>query len=173
MKTCFRRMTLAGALATAIAGASFAAVAQTPPAPPPPPAAAPAQMQRHDPAQWHAKMAERHAKQMARLKTELKITPQQEGAWNSFAEALQPPASAEHGSRSRMREKFAQMTTPERIDQMRALRDRRAALMDQRDIATKTFYTALSPTQQKTFDEATLRMMQRHGHHGWHHGPKS
>ena len=170
MKAFLKQMTMAGAMTVAMAGASIAAIAQTPPPPPPP--AASAQAQPHDPAQWRAKMAERHAKRMERLKAELKITPQQQGAWNSFAEALQPPALPERASREKMREQFAQLTTPERIDRMRALRDRRAALMDQRDIATKTFYAALSPEQQKKFDDVTLRMMQRHGEHGWHHGPR-
>ncbi|MBS0316535.1 MAG: Spy/CpxP family protein refolding chaperone [Proteobacteria bacterium] len=166
MNAFLKQMTMAGV----IAGASIAAIAQTPPPPPPP--AAPAQVQPRDPAQWRAKMAERHAKRMERLKTELKITPQQQGAWNRFAEALQPPAPPEHASREKMREQFARMTTPERIDRMRALRDRRAALMDQREIATKTFYAALSPEQQKKFDDITLRMMQRHGERGGHRGPK-
>lgn len=170
MKAFLKQMTMAGM----IAGASIAAIAQTPPPPPPP--AAPAQMNNpagpHDPAQWHAKRAERHAKRMERLKAELNITPQQQGAWNRFAEALQPPALPERASREKMREQFARMTTPERIDRMRALRDRRAALIDQREIATKTFYAALSPEQQKKFDDVTLRMMQRHGEHGWHRGPK-
>ncbi|MGH8821590.1 MAG: Spy/CpxP family protein refolding chaperone [Rhodoferax sp.] len=165
MKLLSKHTLLAGLLATA----GFATLAQTPP-----PASAPTQMQmqQHDPAQWRAKMAERHAKHMAKLKTELGITPQQQGAWNSFAEAMQPPAPPQQASREHMRAEFAKMTTPERIDKMRALRDRRAALVDQRDIATKTFYAALSPDQQQKFDNITLRMMQRHGKHDWHHGPQ-
>ncbi len=163
MKLLFKHTLLAGLLATA----GFATLAQTPPPPP-----APTQMQPHDPAQWHAKMAEHHAKHMAKLKTELGITPQQQGAWNSFAEAMQPPAPPQKASREQMRAEFAKMTTPERIDKMRALRDRRAALMDQRDIATKTFYAALSPEQQQKFDNIMLRMMHRHDHHGGWHGPQ-
>ncbi|TBR72828.1 MAG: hypothetical protein EPN64_17745 [Burkholderiaceae bacterium] len=165
MKLLSRHTLLAGLLATA----GFATLAQTPP---PPATPGPAQMQQHDPAQWRAKMAERHAKHMAKLKTELGITPQQQGAWNSFAEAMQPPAPPQKASREHMRAEFTKMTTPERIDQMRALRDRRAALMDQRDIATKTFYAALTPEQQQKFDKITLRMMHRRDHHGGWHGPQ-
>lgn len=169
MKLLSRHTLLAGLLATA----GFATLAQTPPPPPAPTQMQmQMQMQPHDPAQWRAKMAERHAKHMARLKTELGITAQQQGAWNSFAEAMQPPAPPQKASREHMRAEFAKMTTPERIDKLRALRDRRAALMDQRDIATKTFYAALTPEQQQKFDKITLRMMHRRDHHGGWHGPQ-
>lgn len=36
--------------------------------------------------------AERHAKRMADLKQRLQITSAQEGAWNQFVSAMQPPA---------------------------------------------------------------------------------
>ena len=166
MKLLSKHTLLAGLLATA----GFATLAQTAP---PPSAPAPTQMQQHDPAQWRAKMAERHEQHMAKLKSELGITPQQQGAWNSFAEAWQPPAPPEHRmSPHQMRAEFAKMTTPERIDKIRALRDRRAALMDQRDIATKTLYAALSPEQQQKFDKITLRMMDHRDHHRDGHGPQ-
>jgi protein CpxP len=46
---------------------------------------------------------------------------------------------------------------------MRAQRQaERNAAMDKRGEATKTFYAALSPDQQKTFDAEHLR----HGRHG-------
>jgi len=42
---------------------------------------------------------------------------------------------------------------------MRALRATRLAEMDQRGDATKTFYAALTPPQQKAFDALTARRM--------------
>lgn len=123
-------------------------------------------MGRHDPAQMQARMA----KHQAELKAKLKITPAQEGAWTAFTAAMQPPARM-MGQRPtpEQRAEFDKLTTPERIDKMRALRTQRmaemTAEMDKRGEATKAFYTALSPEQQKIFD-AEHRKMGRHGGHG-------
>ena len=69
------------------------------------------------------------------------------------------------------REAMARMTTPDRLDHMRALRDQRNAEMDRRADATKAFYDQLSAEQKKTFDAETARMVQRGGRHmGRHHG---
>lgn len=165
MKLLSKRVLLAGLLASA----GFATMAQTPApsAPAPQPGqAAPTHMDHHDPAQWQARMAQRRAKHEAELKAKLKLTPAQEGAWTSFTAAMQPPANM-GADRAKMRAEFAKMTTPERIDKMRAMRAERAADMDKRTDAIKTFYAALSPEQQKVFDAATLRMG-REGHKGWH-----
>lgn len=127
-------------------------------------------MGRHDPAQMQARMA-RH---QAELKAKLKITPAQEGAWTSFTAAMQPPARM-MGERhsAEQRAEFDKLTTPERIDKMRALRTQRMtemnAEMDKRGEATKAFYAALSPEQQKTFD-AEHKKMGRHGGRGHHEG---
>jgi len=168
MKLLSKRMLLAGVLA----GAGFATMAQTPPPPAPAPQsgqAAPTRMEHHDPAKWQARMAQRRARHEAELKAKLKLTPAQEDAWTSFTAAMQPPAGMGHmgADRTKMRADFARMTTPERIDRMRAMQAERAARMDKRAEATKTFYAALSPEQQKVFDSATLRMA-REGHKGWH-----
>ncbi|MDR3454284.1 MAG: Spy/CpxP family protein refolding chaperone [Rhodoferax sp.] len=169
MKLLSKRMLLAGLLASA----GFATMAQTPPPPAPAPQAGqagPTHMERHDPAKWQARMAQHRAKREAELKAKLKLTPAQEGAWTSFTAAMQPPAGMGHmgADRAKMRAEFAKLTTPERIDKMRAMRDQRAADMDKRAEATKTFYAALTPEQQKVFDTATLRMMHREGPKGWH-----
>jgi Spy/CpxP family protein refolding chaperone len=109
-----------------------------------------------------AKRQEWANKRLAELKQKLQITPAQEGAWTAFAAAHQPPANAMRPDRDAM----ARMTTPERIDQMRAMRTQRNAEMDRRMEATKSFYAALTPEQRKQFDEQTAR----HARHGDHHG---
>ena len=111
-------------------------------------------MHQRDPAKMQAFIAKRQAA----LKAKLAITPAQESAWQTFAASMQPPART--GTRM-TREDFAKLTTPERIDQMRAHRAERQAAMDQRAEATKTFYAALTPDQQKVFDANTMRP--RHG----------
>ncbi|MES2973505.1 MAG: Spy/CpxP family protein refolding chaperone [Pseudomonadota bacterium] len=148
----------------------IAAIAQTPPSAP---AAGPqahahqrgGHMGKHDP----AKMQERIAKRQADLKAKLRITASQEPAWNAFTASMQPPATRPARP---SREEFAKLTTPQRIDRMQAMKTERDARMAQRATATKSFYAALSPEQQKVFDETTLRghggKRGGHGHH--HHG---
>lgn len=145
-----------------LAGIGAAAIAQQAPATSAPAAGPQAHGHRHDP----AKKAERVARRLADLKQKLQVTQQQEPAWSSFANAMQPPANVQRPDR----EAIARMATPDRIDHMRALRERRNAEMDRRADATKAFYGQLSAEQKKTFDAESARMFQRGGHHGRHHG---
>lgn len=116
-------------------------------------------MQHMDP----AKMEQARTKHLADFKVKLKITAAQEGAWNSFAETMKPPADmmAKRPDRAEM----DKLSTPERIDKMRALHKERMtameAAMDKRADATKAFYAALSPEQQKTFDSEFAKMDRR------------
>jgi hypothetical protein len=162
MKLHVRKHLLTCAL---LAGLGVAAQAQTTPAAP----AAPAAERQHGHHGKHhdpAERAERMARRMADLKQKLQITSAQEAAWTSFTTAMQPT-----GKRARPdREALAAMTTPDRIDHMRALRDQRNAEMDRRAEATKAFYAQLSAEQKKTFDAETARMFQRGGRMHRHHG---
>ena len=173
----FARKSLSGlVLAGLLATASTGAVAQGTDAAPAalnPGASAPAaqnarpqhhgehRMGRHDPARMQAEM-----------KTRLKITSAQEGAWTTFTMAMQPPARRTGGEQSMaaQRAELDQRTTPERIDKMRTMRTQRMtemhAEMDKRGEAIKAFYAALNPEQQKTFDAEHRKMG---GHHGMHH----
>lgn len=99
------------------------------------------------------------AKRTAALKDQLKLTPAQEPAWTAFTTAMQPGERKARLERGDMEK----LTTPERIDRMRALRAQHAAEADRRGEATKAFYAALTPEQQKTFDAQTHR-----GHRGMH-----
>ena len=107
-------------------------------------------------------------KRMEKLKTDLKLTPAQAGAWTTYTEAIKPGERPAPGDR----EAFAKLTTPQRIDKMREMRAKRDAEMDRRADATKAFYAQLNAEQQKTFDAASLRMHKPHGHHHGHHGGK-
>jgi hypothetical protein len=111
-----------------------------------------------------ARMQEHRAKRLSEFKQQLQLSPGQEGAWNSYVAALQP--SGEHKRFDRAA--LAALTTPERIDRMRALRADRIAAMDRRGEATKAFYATLTPQQKQLFDQATARRG-GHGHHGRHH----
>ena len=161
-------------LAGLIAGAAFTAQAQPAGAANPPQTiAAPTSQAQGAPRADRAerrvqRMQVRRAQRLAALKVMLKLTPQQEGAWDAFSSAAQPSAEALQ-RRVSMRTDLRTLPTPERIDRMRELRHVRDAAMDQRFDAAKTFYAQLSAEQQKTFDENAMRDG-RMGQHGRHHG---
>jgi hypothetical protein len=114
-----------------------------------------------DPAKMQAMMDKRHAA----LKAELKLTPAQEPAWAAFMEAHKAPAGKM--GKPEMPD-MSKLTTPERIDKMKELRARRmsemAAEMDKRGAATKVFYAALTPEQQKLFDAHEMKGHNMKGH---------
>ncbi|WP_298933399.1 Spy/CpxP family protein refolding chaperone [uncultured Ramlibacter sp.] len=141
--------------ASLLASLGLAATAQTPVAPTPGAPVAREGRPHHDP----AKMQERMAKHQAELKQKLQITATQEGAWTSFTNAMKPGDRPQRPDR----EAIARMSTPERIDQMRALRSTRNAEMDRRADATKAFYAALTPDQKKVFDSETAKRFSGHG----------
>lgn len=189
MHTGLKTLSRSLVVASLMAGSALVAVAQTSPAAPKPMAGASAPMKhdgqhgsergmhgRMDPAKMEAMVA----KHMAELKTKLKITPAQEGSWTSFTAAMKPPARPE-GARPD-RAEWDKLTTPERIDKMRALRAQhqadRQANMEKRENAVKAFYADLNADQKKTFDDAHSKMMHRwgdrmKGHGAGHRGGES
>ncbi len=161
-----RRHIAAAALAL-LAGSAFAQ-ASAPASAPRGPGSGPGEMHRgmqgrfghaHDP----AAMQKRFDAHMAELKKSLQITPAQEGAWTEFSNAMRPPATRPQRPD---REALEKMTTPQRLDQMQAMRKQHQEQMDRREAATRAFYTRLTPEQQKRFDERTRKMMRGHGEHG-------
>ena len=118
--------------------------------------------ERLDPARMHERMQAHMAQRQGRLKETLQITPDQEGAWDAWSAAMQPPANWKRPDRA----EFERLTTPERIDRMRTMRNERMGMMDRRADATKAFYASLNPIQKRVFDLETAR----HGHGGGRHG---
>jgi hypothetical protein len=125
-----------------------------------------------DPARMQARM-DQH---FEALKTQLKLTTAQDGAWTAFKTAMQP--SQAMLARHAQHDELAKLPTLERLEKMKALRTQHftdmTTAMDQRLDATKTFYAALTPEQQKVFDANAMPGMGRGGHMGggWgHHGP--
>ena len=100
---------------------------------------------------------------MQKLKTELKLTPEQEPAWAALAGAMTPPAGPQRPDRAEMEK----LSMPERLDKMKQLmsqhHEARMAEMDKHAAAVKSFYAVLTPEQKKTFDTKAMR--------GWKHGP--
>ena len=121
--------------------------------------------------QMHERMHARQGKHLQELKAKLQLAPTQEAAWAGFTGALQ--ARPSHTPPPAASQDMAQLSTPERLERMKAMRAEhqaeRNAFMDRRDQATQAMYAALTPAQQKVFDAETTRMMQTQGHgHGKH-----
>lgn len=162
----FQRRIAAAAVMAALA---LPVLAQ--PAPSMPPAAGASAQQAQKPGDWQQRRQAHMAQRANALKGQLKLTPEQEPAWTAFMAAMQPaegPARLDRLDRKEMEK----LTTPERIDRMRALRAQYAAEADRRGEAAKTFYAALTPEQQKTFDAQAQRMHSKGGMGGYrgHHG---
>jgi hypothetical protein len=109
--------------------------------------------------------AERHAQHLTELKSKLNLQAAQEPAWNTFTQSMQHPARMARPERAT----FEQMTTPERLDQMQAMKAQRDAHMQQRAEATKAFYATLNTDQKQVFDQETARMMKGSGMHAMKH----
>jgi len=109
------------------------------------------------------RMAKRMAERQAQLKTALKLTANQEGAWNQYQQAMQPPA-APAGMPDRA--EWAKLTTPQRLDKMQTLHAERQKHMEQHAQATRQFYATLTPEQQKVFDQAQGPGQHGQGEHG-------
>lgn len=120
-----------------------------------------------DPGARQAEMQERRAKRQAALKAKLGITAEQEPAWNAFVARTTPEPQTSHRAK---REDWAKLTTPERLDKMQAHQAERAAAMTRHIDATRSFYSALTPEQQKLFDTQAQAHFQRAGMHGKHGG---
>lgn len=110
--------------------------------------------------------AEHHAQHLATLKSKLNLQAAQEPAWNRFTQSMQ------HGARLARPERASleKMTTPERLDQMQAMKAERDAHMQQRTEATRALYAALNAEQKQVFDQQTTRTMGFGLHAMRHHG---
>ena len=167
-----------GAMALTSAAALAAAAAPSLAQPTSPPRAegrmgAGMDMPRRDP----EAMMQRHAEHMRAV---LQLRPDQEPALRALIEGMRPPADMRERFRQE-RQAMAKLSTPERLDRMRARMGERQAQFDRRAAAIKRFYAQLTPAQQKAFDAmgpmrgGRMGMGGRHGPgmmgHGGHGGP--
>lgn len=125
-------------------------------------------------AERQERMAKKMAERQNKLKQSLQITAAQEPAWNAFVASMAPPAK---GMNRPSRDDMQKLSTPERLDRMQAMKAQRDQHMAARIEATKRFYSALTPEQQKRFDAESHRFMGKghgkggdRGNKGHHHG---
>ena len=119
-------------------------------------------------AERQARRAERQAQHAAKLRAELKLTPQQEPAFAAFIAAgkpvQRPQARAEH-------EKLAALPAPQRLQQHIERQKQRTARMEARLAALNNLYAVLTPEQKQVLDSKAMRFGGRHhGHRGGHGG---
>ena len=164
------RVLSAAALAGGLA-LSLAASAGAQGAPPPPPGEAAGQAHHWDPAKMQARMEERRQHRQQLMHDALGIRADQEGAWQAFIASRRPPDGERgpgmHRPGGQDQGQQAELTTPQRLDRMQQRLSERQARFTQRIDATRRFYGALDPRQQKTFD--ALSRMDHGGMGGWGH----
>jgi leucyl aminopeptidase (aminopeptidase T) len=124
-------------------------------------------MRSMDPARMQARMD----KQAAELKAQLKLIPAQEAAWTTFVASHKMPADMM--AKRPDRAAWEKLTTPERLDRMKALRSQHMTAMDRRDEATRVFYATLMPDQQKVFDASATPKQGRARHMDHAEQPKA
>lgn len=107
--------------------------------------------------------AEMAARRAQHLRDTLQLTPAQEPALNAFIAGMAPPAGMRDKMRAERGERAA-MTTPQRLDRMKARMAEREVQFGRRADATLRFYGQLSPAQKKAFD--ALGPMGGHGGKG-------
>ena len=120
-----------------------------------------------------ARMQERIAKRQAALHDKLKLTPQQEPAWNAFIASARPEPRMARPDRA----KWKDMTVPQRMESRLEMLKQAETGMTQRLEAVKRFYGVLTPEQQKVFNEnyasgPGMRHKHGHGHDRHHQGPR-
>ena len=88
---------------------------------------------------------------LAFLKTELKITSDQEAAWQAYATQAKQQAESMKALRARL--PAAAQSTPEVLDQRAEFAKQRAEHMKALSAATKDLYTVLTPEQKALADQ--------------------
>lgn len=112
---------------------------------------------------------DRRAARLGELKEKLKLAPGQQAAWQAFVDsAPRGPVQAD-ADRAAMRDAFAKMTAPQRMDAMLEKAEARRAHLVARAEAVKAFYATLTPEQQAVFD-AEAMSQRGHGKGPGHHG---
>ena len=158
-------------LSVVISAVSSLALAQ----PAPPPGGPGAERGHWDPAKMREHMEARHAERDKALHDVLGIQPGQEAAFAAFTSAMKPPEWRHDGDHHDAAPPIA-MTTPERLDHMKARMDERFAAMreafDKRAAATKTLYAALDPHQRAVMDALPELTGRGHGGGEGHMGHK-
>ena len=107
---------------------------------------------------------------LAALKVELKITPAQEKAWQTFADKTRKQAEARAAQRAKFQgaKPAENMPAPERLAQRTARMKQAIAGMEARTAAVTELYATLSPEQKALADKQFARGHGGRFHRGGH-----
>ncbi len=124
---------------------------------------------------WQAKRAAHAQKRLAKFKSELKITSEQEGAWDGYVKAVKAMHTPNH---KKMHTSSAKTTpAPQRFKAMADRAGTRAEHARNLAAAVNTLYGQLDSSQKSKFDQHFERMHKKmrhhfkrmkHHHHGHH-----
>lgn len=106
------------------------------------------------------RMKELFEKRQAQLHDKLKLNANQESAWNAYIAKVRPTDVPARPDRS----EIEKLPAPERMDRMLNFMKEGEKRMADRAAATKEFYAALTPEQQKIFNDEFAA-----GYAGRHH----
>src|SRR5271154_5644147 len=104
---------------------------------------------------WTAGAQAQPSSFLDRLRSDLQLSPTQDGAWQNFQQAYRvdpQDMTQERDAEARM----PSLTGPQRMDLAIGMAERDLAGMRRRGDALKAFYATLSTQQQKVFDRDTL-----------------
>jgi len=104
---------------------------------------------------------------LAELKAQLKITTEQDAAWQAFADTAKQQATGMQAMRAQMQ--AGSGTAPERMAQRASAMQQRATSMTTMSKAFTTLYAVLTPEQKAIADQQFGTM----GPHGRHFGPRA
>lgn len=102
------------------------------------------------------------ASRLGELKTQLKISAAQEGAWQAYVEQAKPLSAGMLASHQQPPQNAA--TAPERMAQHAAAMQQRSTAMVAMSNSFNALYAVLTP-EQKTIADQGFGMMGRHGMH--------
>jgi hypothetical protein len=106
----------------------------------------------------------RRDRQQAALKSDLKLSADQESAWNEWVGKINEDRMNRDEKRKRD-ELLTGLSAPERMEKKLAFAKEHIAREEVRLAATKIFYITLSPEQRLTFDKG-FDVKKHHGHLG-------
>ncbi|CAN5478889.1 hypothetical protein BH11PSE11_BH11PSE11_21590 [soil metagenome] len=146
----FRKSLLIGAAVMSLGATAFSAQAESAASTPGATArTASGEHRAHGDRQFGERFKEHRAKRLAALHDKLKLNTNQEADWTTFVTAMTPAGKPNHLDRAA----WEKLTVPERMEKHQAMVKQRDERMAARLAATKTFYAALTPEQQKVFNE--------------------
>ncbi len=85
----------------------------------------------------------------------LRLSSPQESAWQAYSATVAMPETVERRRQAASR-LFPTLPAPRRIDLVQSEMEQELADLKQQSVALKTFYAALTPAQQRIFDDRTL-----------------